>query len=338
MSGARTRRRIASALLLFGLIAAGLLALWGTSWSLRRATTGASARYVFVGAWDAADAPRGGFQRPIGIAVAPGGDVLVTDARVRVVRLSASGRFQAEWGGPGDGLGDFANPVGVAVGPDGSIFVSDYEQDRVQKFTADGRFLASFGMSGKRTGQLDAPAGLATDAKGSVYVADFYNSRVQQFRPDGSFQRTIGHPGRLGPGALHYPTGVSIGTDGELLVADAYNYQLQWFDPQGRSQRRAGYHLLWLWPRPAGSRAGLNVPTGATAGPDGLIHVADSGNHRVVMLSQRSEYLTQWAIPEADPRINSPEQIAVSPDGGTVYATDFAGNRVIVLRVSHQHP
>jgi sugar lactone lactonase YvrE len=145
-------------------------------------------------------------------------------------------------------------------------------------------------------------------------------------------QRVIGHSGRLGTGALHYPTGVAVTAHRELLVADAYNYQLQWFDLEGRPLRRAGYHLFWLWSRPTASAAGFYVPTDAAIDPSGVIHVADSGNHRVVMLSPTGEYLAHWQIPN----VSSPEHIAVSSDGSTVYATDLAGNRVLVLNAKTQ--
>ena len=92
----------------------------------------------------------------------------------------------------------------------------------------------------------------------------------------------------------------------------------------GQPARRVGYHLFWLWPRARFvSNAGFFVPTDIAVGPDGTIHVADSGNHRVVMLSATGEYQADWAIPDADSNIFSPEQIAASPDGSTVYATDL---------------
>ncbi len=314
-------------------LAFGALLLWGTAWRVPRAKE-AGGGYSLSANWDGAALPSGRFRRPIGIAVAASGDVYVTDARKRVVRLGQSGNFKGEWGREGTGLGEFANPVGIAVAPDGSVLVSDYDQDRIQKFTADGQFLAEFGAQGSGPGQFNAPADLAIDASGSLYVADFYNHRVQKLRADGSFEKLIGRPGRIGSGALHYPTGVTVTPKGDILVADAYNYQLQWFDRKGRPSGRVGYHLFWLWPRPTSSRSGFNVPTDPAVGKDGLIHVADSGNHRVVMLSQKGEYLTEWTIPGADPRIYSPEQIAVSPDDQTVYATDLASNRVTVLRVT----
>ncbi|MBI5576353.1 MAG: NHL repeat-containing protein [Deltaproteobacteria bacterium] len=320
--------------LLVAVVVPAVLALrhWGVAWTLA-AREGSPARYSLVGFWDGADVPSGEFFRPIGIAVAPNGDVFVTDARLRFVRLGPSGEFKGEWGHEGKGPGGFGNPMGIAVARDDSVFVSDYEHDRIHKFTPDGRFLLSFGGPGKGPGRLTAPAGLAVDPSGSLYVADFYNHRVQKFEADGSFKKIIGHPGRMGAGALHYPTGVTVAPDGKLLVADAYNHQLQWFDPGGIPVRRAGYRLFLFWPRAASSRRGFKVPTGAAAGPDGLLHVADSGNHRIVMLTAEGRYVTDWVLPDANPGVYSPEQIAVSTDGRTVYATDLASNRILVLKV-----
>ncbi len=263
------------------------------------------------------------------------GDVYVSDARNRVVHFNAAGEFQGEWGKDGNGPGEFSSPTGVAVASDGSVLVSDYDQDRVQKFTAEGKFILAFGGSGKGPGQLNAPAGVATDRSGHVYVADFYNHRVEEFRGDGSSMATFGHAGRIGTGAVHYPTDITVCT-----MASCWwrmpNYQLQWFDPQGRSLKRVGYHLFWLWPLLVTSRRGFKVPTSVAEGPDGLLHVADSGNHRVVMLAADGERIADWTIPGANPDVFSPEHIAVSPDGSTVYATDLQANRVLVLKIIKQ--
>ena len=326
--------RVALVVIAFlAVLAAAVLGLWGTRWTVPQAAS-AGAGYALRATWDGDAIPGGMLRRPIGIAVAPSRDVYVTDARLRVVRFNAAGEFLGQWGRDGDGPGEFRNPVGVAVGPDGAVYVSDYEQDRVQKFTPSGEFLLAFGGPGSAPGEFNAPAGLTVDEAGTVYVADFYNHRVQTWRDDGSFQHAIGHSGRLGAGALHYPTGVAIAAPGELLVADEYNYQLQWFDLEGQPLRRVGYHLLWLWPRPAAATDGFFVPTDAAIGASGIIHVADSGNHRVVMLSPEAEYVAEWRIPDTDPNVFSPEHIAVSPDGSTVYATDLARNRILVLAVT----
>lgn len=308
------------------------VALWGARWTVPQARS-ARAGYTLRTTWNGADAPGGPLRRPIGIAVAPGGDVYVTDARLRVVRFGPDGHVRQEFGRAGTGRGEFSNPVGIAVGRAGAVYVSDYEQDRIQEFSPTGEFLAAFGASGSGPGRFRSPAGMAVDGEGALYVADFYDHRVEKLGESGRFERAIGHPGRLGPGALHYPTGVTVTPDGQVVVADAYNYELQWFDANGDAIRRVGYHLFWLWPRPASSTAGFSVPTGASAGPNGIIHVADSANHRVVMLSARGTFLADWRIPDADRDIYSPEQIAASPDGSTAYATDLGGDRIVVLDV-----
>ncbi len=322
VSVASRRSAIAIALVLALVFAAELL----RSGAARRLPVALDRRahYQLVGYWTAATARSGPLEQPFGVAAAPSGDIYVTDARLRVVRLDHAGRVIGEF------QHDFSDPVGIAVAPDGTVYVSDYDLDRIEAFTPDGLFLRAFGTSGAAAGQLNAPAGIAVDRHGDIYVADFYNHRVEKFRPDGSFQSTIGHAGRFGDGALHYPTGVSVMPNDDIIVADAYNYQLQWFDSAGKPLRRAGHHLLW--PRPAASSRGFNVPTDAVSS-HGVIHVADSGNHRVVMLSADGQYIDQWRIPDANPNVYSPEHIAVSPDGSTIYASDLAANRVIVLKI-----
>ena len=330
----RTAHRVmlASVLVLIGVMAIALLG-WGARWTVP-ADSAAGASYRLTAAWDGQHLPSGSFDRPIGVAVGPEGDVFVTDARSRVVRLSPAGDLRYEWGSDGDGDGQFRNPVGIAVAHDGSVYVSDYIHDRIQKFNGEGRFELAFGSPGAAPGQFDAPAGVAVDATGRVYVADFYNDRIQRFGASGAFQRVIGHPGRVGAGALHYPTGLDVTADGQLLVADTYNYQLQWFDETGDAQRQRGYHLFWIWPRPASSAAGFNAPTGVAVARSGVLHVADSGNHRIVMVSQTGERLAHWELADPNPAVYSPEYVAVSPDGGTLYATDFGGDRVLVLAVT----
>jgi len=333
-SSGRSRLVVIFLLTVIVLAACGLWH-WGTAWTVSSAV-GIPVRYKFLGYWDGAGSPSGKLLRPIGIAVASNGDVYVTDARIRVVRLASSGEFKGEWGREGKGHGEFGNPVGIAVAPDGSVFVSDYDQDRIRKFTSDGSFLLSFGASGKDPGRFTAPAGLAVDSSGSLYVADFYNHRIQKFRSDGSFEKIFGHPGRMGAGVLHYPTGVAVTPEGKLLVADAYNYRIQWFDAGGNPIRRVGDHLFWLWPLRTSSKRGFKVPTGVAVGSNGLIHVADSGNHRIVMLSAKGEYVADWSIPDSNPKVFSPEQVAVSRDGETVYATDLSANRILILAVERQ--
>src|SRR5947209_6893366 len=88
---------------------------------------------------------RGGppFNRPTNLAVAPNGDLYVSDGygNARVHRFSATGELIQSWGEPGTGRGQFMLPHGIAVHADGRVFVCDRENDRIQIFAAVGTWL-----------------------------------------------------------------------------------------------------------------------------------------------------------------------------------------------------
>jgi hypothetical protein len=54
------------------------------------------------------------------------------------------------------------------------------------------------------------------------------------------------------------------------------------------------------------------------------------------MLSAKGEYVADWSIPGSNPKVFSPEQVAVSQGGETVYATDLSANRFLILAVERQ--
>jgi len=63
------------------------------------------------------------------------------------------------------------------------------------------------------------------------------------------------------------------------------------------------------------------------------MHVADARNYRVVMLDEQGRYVTDYTLSHRQGGPYAPMQVAVSPDGQRVYATDLANNRVLVLNV-----
>ncbi|MBA3562571.1 MAG: 6-bladed beta-propeller [Gammaproteobacteria bacterium] len=324
--------KVIGASMLAGLLILGAYLMFG--WGLGQSSRQAS--YRLVGYWTEAGGTS--FDQPYGIAVdARNGNVLITDARnQRVVVFSSQGDVVRVFGEEGDGPGQFALPVGVAVGPDGAIYVADYIQDRVQKFSPGGEFVRQWGGSTGGT-QLNSPIGLAMDEQGNVYVSDFYNNVVKVFSPEGEFLGRVGRPGHWRPGQLDYPTDVDVNADGRVLVADAYNYRLQRFDADWQPQAAWGWHVLWLLPRPAGGDNGFGEATGAAFGGDtGLMHVADARNYRVAMLDEQGRFVTDYTLSHRRGGPYAPMQVAVSADGATLYATDIANNRVLILAIEEQ--
>jgi DNA-binding beta-propeller fold protein YncE len=85
----------------------------------------------------------GPFNGPTRIAVAPSGDLYVSDGygNARVHQFTPSGELVRSWGEPGPGPGQFYLPHGLGVAPDGRVLVADQQNDRVQVFSSDGAWL-----------------------------------------------------------------------------------------------------------------------------------------------------------------------------------------------------
>ena len=108
------------------------------------------------------------FNMPAGIAVAPSGEIFVSDgyANCRVHKFSAEGKLIKSWGEPGHGPGQFMLPHGACVDSKGRLLIADRENDRVQVFTQDGDFISQWPT------KLIGPAVVWEDRDGICYVAE----------------------------------------------------------------------------------------------------------------------------------------------------------------------
>jgi hypothetical protein len=122
----------------------------------------------------------GGFSHPYGVAVAPDGNVYVTDGgNSRVQELTASGEFVLTFGWE------------VNETKDGDPTATAAERNVC---TAASHDVCKAGVEGALAGQMAAGAySIAIDhATGNVYVQDQQNWRVDEYTPAGAFVLTIG--------------------------------------------------------------------------------------------------------------------------------------------------
>jgi DNA-binding beta-propeller fold protein YncE len=165
--------------------------------------------------------------RPIGVALAPNGDIVVSDAdNHRVSRLDSSGAvlWTAGTGARAGGADGFNVPGALALDGAGNIYVADTLNGRVVELSAGGAFVRQFGRLGDAAGTLSRPKGVAVDRDGRVFVSDGLLAAVEVFAPDGAYLGLIGrsNPGDPASGSVFVaPAGLSL-QDGWLLVTDRF--------------------------------------------------------------------------------------------------------------------
>src|SRR5216684_7159746 len=109
------------------------------------------------------------FDQPSGIAIAPNGDIFVTDGHGkndRVLKFSKDGRLIKTWGHHGAGPGEFDQPHDISIGgSQGRVFIADRSNSRVQIFDQDGNFLAAWRQFGR-------PSAVFVGKDDALYVSD----------------------------------------------------------------------------------------------------------------------------------------------------------------------
>ncbi|UFS71249.1 Ig-like domain-containing protein [Geomonas sp. RF6] len=265
--------------------------------------------------WSGYGSADGMFQFPLGIAVAPNGNVYVPDAALNRVQIFDNmGNFLGKWGSAGSADGEFNSPQGVAVDSSGNVYVSDAGNGRIQVFDPWGRFLRKWGTPGSADGQLNYASGVAIDAAGNVYVADSGNNRVQVFDSTGRFLRKWGRFDSL----------ASIALDGKGNVYVTAYASVQVFDSVGTPLRRWG-----TWGSANGQFGG--TPYSLVVGDNGDVYVADSQNFRIEIFSNTGTYLSKWWTYGSGPgEFHSPRYLALD-SSGNVYVTDADNFRVEVF-------
>jgi sugar lactone lactonase YvrE len=109
------------------------------------------------------------FDQPSGIAIAPNGDIFVTDGHGtndRVVKFSRDGKFIKTWGHHGSGPGEFDQPHDISIGGSmNRVYVADRSNSRVQIFDQDGKFIAAWTQFGR-------PSAVYVSKDDMLYVSD----------------------------------------------------------------------------------------------------------------------------------------------------------------------
>lgn len=149
---------------------------------------------------------RGLFNQPNHVAIAPNGDIYVSDGYVnaRVVQFTAKGEFIRIIGGDkGNQPGQLQVPHGVALDSQGGILINDSDNARVSVFDKTGKFVESWPFPSR--------GGIEVAKDGTVYVSDV-NAGVINVLKNGKLTATF-HADRA--------HGLGVDTDGTIFTSGA---------------------------------------------------------------------------------------------------------------------
>ncbi len=147
----------------------------------------------------------GQFQYPLMLAVAPSGDLVVTDViNGRAQVISPQGQSVAAIGEYGVEPGELFRPTGVAVDRAANVWVSDSVTGVIQTFRMTGEYVDVLrGESGEAL-RFDHPMGLAFGDDDTLYVVELGAHRVAQVqlrrRPRTTPAAPVAHRARVGVG------------------------------------------------------------------------------------------------------------------------------------------
>ena len=139
--------------------------------------------------------------------------------------------------------------------------------------------------------QLSYPYGVAVDISGKLYIADTFNHKIRVVSSTGIIT-TLAGGGSGGDGVpatsaqLSYPMGVATDTNGKVYFTDNGNYKIRMVSSTGIITTFAGTGTQGSnGDGGAATSAQLYYPYGVAVDISGKVYIADSGNHKIRMVS-----------------------------------------------------
>ncbi|MGI0045795.1 MAG: 6-bladed beta-propeller [Nitrosotalea sp.] len=263
---------------------------------------------------------------PSNVALSNNGDIFVVDnGNNRILVFDNTGNFLFSFGSQGAANGQFINPFGIAFDSSDNIYVVDRGNDRVEKFSNTGSFLSAFGTTGTGNGNLNNPLGIAINSVGNIFVADANNKRIEEFSSAGNYVA------KFGVGTLQTPSGVVFNAAGNFYTSDRVNNLVYEFNSINGAIINKFPNSNTTGLAPLNGPDPLDGPYGIGFDFPGNLHIADSNDNRVVVLSSTGQLVTQFGSHGTTAGdFDGPEGLAIDASGN-IYVADTSNNRVEVF-------
>ena len=250
-------------------------------------------------------------------------------------------------------------PTDTAFDENGRLLVVDYNNMMLRRLEDDGTLSTVVG-TGRHAYAFDGidaletpienPISLAVDSTGVYYLMEQHGARVLRvdarsgwldvYAGDADQPGYEGWAGDGGPArdaAMSQSVGMALAEDGTLYIADTRNHRIRYVEPEGAiMQTLAGSGEKGLVDG-VGLDAQFREPH-HVAYAEGVLYVADAGNHVVRKIDVATGEVTRFAGTGApgslgdgglavDAALNTPQGVGVGPDG-SVYIADTENHAV----------
>jgi sugar lactone lactonase YvrE len=186
------------------------------------------------------------------------------------------------------------------------------------------------------------PTGVAIDTAGNLYVSDSADGTIQKISPAGIAGVHAGSSGVQGSAdgtgaaaSFRSPQGLAAAGDGTVYVADTGNSTIRKISPAGVVSTLAGSPSASGNTDGTGASARFSKPADVSTAPNGVVYVADTGNHWIRRIDASGVVTTLPSTSlgfEGDPIPGrpAPEGVALS-NSGDLYVANTAGNTLLAL-------
>ena len=262
----------------------------------------------------------GDLNRPFGIAIMEGGEVMVAYCDGGRLSVIDGNGGKKSFGVSSTGF----SPISIATDIGGNVLVSDHWGHRIQQFSSTGKYLRTVGTKGGGPLQFHRPRGIAVHPHtGKVYVADYYNHRIQILNSDLTYVASVGNKG-YGNGEFRETNDIAIDRQGNVYVADGKNHRIQVFADEGVYLKQFG--------KEGRGEGELNQPgIIAIDSSNAILYVGERGNDRVSIFSTNGEFIRSFGRRGDGPaEFNQIRGLAV--DGrGALYVSDRENKRIQIF-------
>ena len=240
----------------------------------------------------------------------------------------------------------FRSPRGITVDDSGVLFVTDFFNHRIRRIDIDGNVstIAGTGTSGftdgdAATAQFSNPLGITVDDNGILFVADAGNHSIRRIDTEGNVSTIAGTgtPGFMDGDAataqFNIPRGITVDDNGILFVADEGNHRIRRIDTDGNVSTIAGSGTPGFMDGDAAT-AQFSFPGEITVDDDGILFVADLGNHSIRRVDTDGNISTiagtgtfGFVDGDAAAQFSNPAGITVD-DSGVLYIADQSNHSI----------